>query len=92
MSDAGIHACRSVVSALRLLYTATYEFHYSPTTSTCLVAIVCLPLLNSYCFKAVQYTSHVIHLSQILHELANISPNYMQPWYINYSSSGWMGS
>ena len=31
--------------------TATYEFHYSPTTSTCLVAIVCLPLLTHIASK-----------------------------------------
>ena len=50
--------------------TATYEFHYSPITSTCLVTIVCLSIYSLI----------------LLIRLANISPNYMQPYYIDYSS------
>ena len=46
--------------------TATHEFHCSPTTSTCLIAIACLSITHSYCLKVFQYMSHVIHLSQIL--------------------------
>ena len=61
MFDAGIHACRSVVSTLRLLQLLMSSL----TTSTCLVAMV-MSLQYSYCLKDVQYMSHVIHLSQIL--------------------------
>ena len=31
------------------IHVAAYEFHYSPTTSTCLIAIVCLSITHSYC-------------------------------------------
>ena len=39
-----VHASQGVNSEVA---TATYEFHYSPIISTCLIAIVCLSITHS---------------------------------------------